>query len=179
MIKSEGQLYSIWLVPGKPTEDAINAIIDRLSQRYGTTGFSAHATLCSGRWTGKQSELVASVEDLAGRLSALAVESIGIRQTESRFQFFFLALSADDLLNAQDLAQHILPGSRLPEVGPHLSLIYSSDSSGIDRKLLSEELQPQMPEAVVFDRLALVLPKHNNWDDIADWRLEHLVPLAD
>ena len=175
MTNSEGQLYSIWLVPRKPTEDAINAIIDRLSQRYGT---SSHSTLCSGTWTGKQSELVAAVDDIARQLTAPAVDSIGIRQTENRFQFFYLALSVDDLLTAQGLAIQLLPGSGLPEVGPHISLIYSGDSNGIDRTQLSEELQSQMPDVVVFDRLALVLPRHNNWDDIAHWRLEYVVQLA-
>ncbi len=171
------QVYSVWLLPQPQTADVIDGFIDNLGERFDTPKFAAHATLCSGTWQGDDATLVAAVDTLASQSTSLVTNTNDIRFINSRFQFFYLSLAVDGLRDLQALAQQKLPGSRLPEVGPHLSLIYSDNLHGIDRRQLTEELQPQMPATVSFDRLALVLPEDNNWDDIAHWKIAHITNL--
>ncbi len=171
------QRYSIWLLPQQQTANLIDGFIANLGQRFATPGFSAHATLCSGTWVGNDSTLVATLESVAAQSTRVTTDSNGIRYIDSRFQFFFLGLATDGLRDIQQLALQEFTGARLPRVGPHLSLIYSNDFSGIDRAQLVDELLPQMPAEVEFDRLALVLPRDNNWEDIAHWKIAHIARL--
>ncbi|MDJ0834064.1 MAG: hypothetical protein QNJ69_11115 [Gammaproteobacteria bacterium] len=178
MSHNSNQAYSIWLLPETHSADVIESIIGKLSHRFDTPTYTAHATLCSGSWAGELSSLLAAVDAIARQSSPLTTTTSGIRYIDRRFQFFFLSLVTDNFLAVQNLAQDSLPGSRLPEVGPHLSLIYSDNFAGVDRAQLRAEWQSQMPDTAGFDRLALVLPSDNGWDDIAGWKIEHRTKLA-
>ena len=164
--------YAMWLVPSETMLRLIGLMIDDLAQQFSTIRFSPHATLCSGTWAGHISELEPKVDAIAQKSGPVQVNVIGIRETDSFFQFFYIALDSDDLNTTIQAAGSLLPSARFPSVGPHVSLIYSDDSN-IDREKLRNNLAPQIPSQIKFDSLTLVTTKDNNWDNVANWRVEY------
>jgi hypothetical protein len=177
-MQSEGQAFSIWLLPDNDSSALLDPIIDRLANRYGTPGFAAHATLCAGCWNGEESGLIAQVDHLAAaQTQILKLETTGLNYTDSRFQFFYVSLFQGRLTDLQALTRQRLPTSRFPSVGLHVSLMYCDDFSAIDRNLLSNELESSIPPVLGFDTLAVVLPRNNDWTDVSNWETIHVAKL--
>lgn len=172
MANHPGQSYAIWLVPSKADELALQAIVDELAQRFETPRFKPHMTLCSGRWTDSVEQLNACAEAIAREVTAACVDTLDLRYTDRLFQFFYLVLQAEKVDPIAKIAQQHLPASRLPMPYSHLSLIYSDKFEDIQRQQLKHEFISRIPDAIMFDRLACVMPKQNNWADYDGWTIK-------
>ena len=93
----------------------------------------------------------------------------GDRLDRSLGDLFFLRLGGADELFTR--AAKRVAGSHPPEIGPHLSLMYSSDDKQIDRVALQDELAGSLPSAIRFDALALVCPASGRWEDVVGWQV--------
>lgn len=91
----------------------------------------------------------------------------GIDWTDHWATFFFLRLACTDDLFSR--AAERVEGSHPPEIGPHLSLMYSFGEKTIDRAALCAELEGRLPEVIRFDSLALVHPATDRWEDVERW----------
>jgi hypothetical protein len=161
--------YSIWLVPCAEQREALQRTINGLSARFGTPPFMPHATLCSGVWNKSEAELFAAVEKVGRSLreSRLSMKVDGIDWTDHWATFFFVRLTgADDLFSR---AAERVEGSHPPEIGPHLSLMYSFGDKQIDRDALCAELEGSLPDVIRFDSLVLVRPATGRWEDVERW----------
>ena len=176
-MKEEGQSYAIWLVPDDTSGSQLDRLIGELARRFDTPPFAAHATLCSGKWNDETSHLVDAVDQLSQHSQAATFDTIGLCQTNAFFQFFYIALAESGFDSLVEKAQGILPTAHRPEVGPHVSLLYSDDYTGIDRIALTSELASKIPTQIQLDTLELVFPKNNNWGDISNWKVVHTSPL--
>ncbi|MGE4488858.1 MAG: hypothetical protein AB7E95_04845 [Kiritimatiellales bacterium] len=164
--------YSIWLAPCAEQREILQRTIDLLSSRFGTPSFEPHATLCSGVWNNTEADLADVVDKVGRDLRArrelsLSVSSDGIDWIERWFGFFFLRLRCES--DCFERAGRMVKGSHSPEIGPHVSLLYSFGDKMIDRKTLRAELAETLPDVIRFDSLALVRPSTGGWEDIADW----------
>lgn len=98
---------------------------------------------------------------------ALPVNTSGIDWTDHWATFFFLRLTGADDLFAR--AALLADGSHPPEIGPHLSLMYSFGNHIIERDALRAELEGILPDVIRFDSLALVRPATGRWEDVERW----------
>jgi hypothetical protein len=158
--------YAVWLMPCAAQRDALRQTIDSLAARFGTPPFVPHVTLCSGVWNGPEAELIRRVDRLsAGLPIELSVEKID--WTDHWSTFFFLQLRCEtDLF---ERAADSIKGSHGPDIGPHVSLLYGTDGTTIDRNALRAALD--VPPVIAFDGLALVRPKTGRWQDVEAWKI--------
>lgn len=94
---------------------------------------------------------------------------VGIDWTDDWATFFFVRLTGADDLFSQ--AARFVEGAHSPEIGPHLSLLYSFGDQPIDREALRAEVAGSLPETIRFDALALVRPESGRWEDVASWKV--------
>lgn len=186
--------YAIWLMPCAEQRDALLSVIDKLAARFGTPLFAPHATLRSGVWKKSEAELIEAVEKAGrsrrehrGQFSTFAEASAdegelsllmktnGIDWIDQWFGFFFVRLKGGGEFFAQ--ATKMVEGSHPPEIGHHVSLLYSFGDKHIDREALRAELAGSLPEIIRFDSLALVRPTTGRWEDVSGWETRYTVCL--
>jgi hypothetical protein len=168
--------YSIWLAPCAEQREVLQRTIDSLAVRFGTPSFEPHATLCSGVWNSTEADLTDVVDKVGRDLRArrelsLSVSSDGIDWVDRWFGFFFLRLRCDS--DCFERACRMVKGSHPPEIGPHVSLLYSFGKERIDREALRAELAGALPDIIRFDSLTLVRPSTGRWEDVSDWETRH------
>jgi len=168
--------YSIWLVPCAEQRAKLARVIESLAARFGTAPFAPHATLCSGTWDQGFPALIQTVDRMAAQFSSQRLTVEGMSWSDRWFGFFFLRLRCET--NLFERACGLAEGSHSPDIGPHVSLLYSFDAEGIDRHALREGLAGAMPSAIRFDTLELVRPATGRWEDVAGWETLHTVRLA-
>lgn len=161
--------YSIWLMPCAEQREELQQTINGLSARFATPSFMPHVTLCSRVWNKSEAALFAAVETVGRSLreSRLSLKEDGIGWTDHWATFFFLRLTGADDLFSQ--AAERVEGSHPPEIGPHLSLMYSFGDKQISRDALRAELEGSLPELIRFDSLVLVRPATGRWEDVERW----------
>jgi hypothetical protein len=169
--------YALWLVPARDDGARIYDIINALADRFNTPRFPPHATLCSGEGQADLFEIKRAMDGLCGQLpkTRLAVE--GIRSCNTRFTFFNIKLANDDSWDTLRRAAAVIPGSAPPDIGPHVSLMYSDRFSDIPRDKLEKEFRHRVPDRIVFDSVKLVTPGANGWQDVNRWEVKHTCQL--
>ena len=174
-MEDNAQLYAIWLMPESTVYGSLSSIIDHLAESSGTARFRPHATLCTGKWSGKLGILKAKVNVIAKQSGKLQVATCGLDHRNKNFQFFYISLYPDGIQPVVDCVRQELPLADFPpdDVGPHLSLMYSRQFDRIDRADLTKKLASKVPAHIQFDGLTLVLTKNNRWDDIDNWLEAH------
>lgn len=170
--------YAVWLLPESSAEAILEEVIRKIASQFELSRFIPHATLCSGEWSGELPELRKHVEAIASETAIVEADVVGVEGIDSYFQFFYLALDPEALQKVSDIALESLREAHLPSVGPHVSLMYSDDFTGIDRKALAGELKEKILERIVFKSLALVFPRANDWRDVANRQVECRVPFG-
>jgi hypothetical protein len=100
----------------------------------------------------------------------------GIDWADSWSTFFFLRLAGANDLFAR--TAELVGGAHPPEIGPHLSLMYSFGDKQIDREGLRAELSGVLPAAIDFDSLALVRPASGRWEEVKGWETVEIAGLS-
>ena len=178
--KTEVFSYSLWFVPAHPLHDMLGRIIAELAQRFGTTAFTPHATLCSGKWEGGLDDLKCQVDRLSSSLQPTTMATAGIDCGDKKTTFFYLKLDNKVATPVFTHSQRALSGSHAPEIGAHLSLMYAEPNANIDRKSLADELAGRMPRQIDFDQLQVVTPAGKG-ANTEQWQMRHavrLIPVA-
>ena len=170
------QYFAIWLTPADSDYNVLSSIINDLRTRFDTDRFAPHSTLCSGEWRGDLDHLRAKVKLIADQFSTRRVAKTKIYYENTKFQYFYVGLNESDLDAVFQCVRNKLPASRPPKSRPHLSLLYSTQFNSVSREELSKEFNPRVPTHIHFDRLTLVFPENNDWDNISKW-VEHDPPL--
>lgn len=164
--------YSLWMAPSPAVREKLQALIQQLANRVGTTVFPAHLTLVGGL-RGPVSPLLAAAQDLAEQISPLTVSVAGTAWTTEFFRTFYLKAHLDtSLQDAYGTAQQRFDSSETRPFEPHVSLVYGHVESGI-KHALADQLRGHYPESIEITHLEL----YETEGDIEDWRLLKRIPL--
>ncbi|MCP9916304.1 2'-5' RNA ligase family protein [Cyanobium sp. ATX 6F1] len=169
--------YALWLLPAPEQAQVLQALIERLAERYEAPAFAPHVTLCAGDRSGALEPWLEATATLASRLAPLELATAGPAWCDDFFTFFYLLLPDPAAAELLERARLAFPGSDGPPLGPHLSLLYAEPEQGqpgaaIDRAALARELAPELPARLSFDSLALVRPGPGGWRHGWPWRVE-------
>ncbi|MCP9850399.1 hypothetical protein [Cyanobium sp. Morenito 9A2] len=169
--------YALWLLAAPEQAQVLQALIERLAERYAAPTFAPHVTLCAGDRSGALKSLLEATAVLAQRLAPLELELAAPAWRDDFFTFFYLPLPNLCTAELLEQAEAAFPGSDGPPVGPHLSLLYAEPEQGqpggaIDREAMAGELVPELPRLIRFEALALVRPGPGGWRHGWPWRLE-------
>lgn len=162
--------YAFWLIPREDQASQLQSLIHELANRYQTPSFIPHVTLCSGQWSRASTELCSIAQAVAVEFKSLALATAGIGHIDRTFQYFYIAIHDQKFEAIAQSARALLQSARTPKPCPHLSLMYSSDYGQIDRAELAKDIQGLVPDTIAFDRIACVMPRNNDWSDIAGWQ---------
>lgn len=176
MSSSVGVPYALWLIPSE--NYAFQYIIDDLASQFKTPSFGAHATLCSGEWKAGLDTLQNTVDELCCSFCPVLLDVDGLGQTNSYFRFFYVALIDNDQQQIFHRVTSIIGGSRIPSIGPHMSLMYSDRVNEIDRESLQKKITPDVPPQIKFESIQLILPSTGRWQDTESWVVKHSAKFA-
>lgn len=164
------QSYAFWLMPRVDQASQLQSLIHELANRYQTTSFIPHVTLCSGQWSRGRTELCSIAQAVKVQFKRLALATAGIGYVDRKFQYFYIEIVDQQFDVVAEPVRSLLQTARTPRPCPHLSLMYSSDYEQVDRAQLAKDIQESVPETIAFDRIACVMPSNNDWSDIAGWQ---------
>lgn len=166
-----GWPFAVWLCPAEPARTQLQACIVSLCGRHQAPLFTAHMTLFSGHYE-RLSALRAAFHTAAAELGPVTVDVLGLATGEQFFRTLYLRLDQPpELTQAHDhLRAGLDPDSRY-ELRPHLSLIYKRTDEPA-REQLRTDVQLGLTQ-IAFDSLVLAAPAegHEDWTDIANWRI--------
>lgn len=173
-------MYSLWLMPDKTSDNRLQGMIDHLAERLGTEKFASHMTLLGGLTAATQPEVM-HVYETADRFIKIAatepleVELIGVGMRDMYVQsLFLLAAPTEGLMGLYEEAKLAFGLSGGSPFMPHASLVYGDLS--YQRKVPAVEYIHQafdFPLTVTFDRVALFdcngMP--SDWHEVANYDL--------
>jgi hypothetical protein len=165
--------YAVWLIPSVEHHSFFKGLIADLASRHESHPFAPHMTLCSGEFEEDTPTLLKQVNRLIDDLQPVTLSVEGVGHCNDFFTFLFVQLSNDEAEIPFKLATDIIHNTRKPDVGAHLSLMYSNQYTQIDRTRVIEELLPTLPTKIVFDEVQIVVPKEGDWYDIPNWQVQY------
>jgi hypothetical protein len=177
MVAEELLPFGIQLIPTGEDSNALNRIIQDLAEKFNTSPFPAHVTLCSGYAPAAafSPEIAARVDRVCRELGPISAMLSDIDQTDDYGTFFFAKVRVVDGegTTLQSRIAAVVEAPERPTVGLHLSMMYSEPSAEIDRAELALRVKPKLPTRVLFDRLRIVMPERGDWRDVESWKIIH------
>ena len=172
-------LASIWLLPQKPQADALQAIIDSLSEAHGTVRFEPHLTVCGAL---RHLDALDAVADYVRRsgLLPLSVAKTGIASgVDSPFRAVFTeVVDTPALRRFRETLRDMTGAGELHP--PHVSLLYSLNREnqrpmprldGDRLREIAEGCRDRVPAGeLIFDR-AVLKTAEGGWDNVKSWKL--------
>ncbi|WP_157964881.1 2'-5' RNA ligase family protein [Halorubrum sp. 48-1-W] len=166
-------VYSIWLQPDHDSTEyrRLSGLIDDYSHRYDDAPvFDPHITLLGGL-SGEQDTITGTTQTLTQERDSFEVSFPHTHCSTTRYQCVFLLVEPTlELLSLHESGVEAFETAGEMYV-PHLSLIYS-DMSLEERLELVEEIESEsLPEAALFDTVAVVETTGDakDWETIAEY----------
>ncbi len=163
--------FAVWLCPAEPARTLLQTCIGDLCGRHQAPVFPVHMTLFAGHYE-RLSSLRANFHIAADTLVPLALDILGPATGEQFFRTLYLRLDpTDELTYAHAHLRGALDPASRYELRPHVSLIYKRTDEA-DREQLLTDVNLDLNE-LNFDSLVLAAPAegHQDWTDIAAWRM--------
>ena len=149
-----GEIFSVWLMPAKPTEHELAALIADARGRYGGPDFVPHVTViggvCARRWI-----VEAAAERIASAMTTLDFQVAGPAQGDEYYRCCFLRLAEHRPL--ADARQEAISTFRLSPTDPyepHVSILYGRVSL-TDRQAWVATVDLKLPTRLEFDAIEL------------------------
>ena len=120
---TQGNKYSIWLMPAGRIYTILSSTIRDISREYGTPSFEPHVTLIGGP-EGSKEEILIRTSQLAGQIRPYQVMLTSADHLDEYFRCLFVKVrKSKSIMNANLKANKIF-NFKQSTYSPHLSLMY-------------------------------------------------------
>ena len=121
---TQGNKYSIWLMPAGRIYTNLNNTIRGISREYGTPSFEPHVTLIGGP-EGSKEEILIRTSQLARQIRPYLITLTSADYLDEYFRCLFVKVRKSKfVMNANLKASKIFNFKQYSTYSPHLSLMY-------------------------------------------------------
>ncbi len=169
--------YSLWFMAKEDAHKQLEAIVNRLTQKFNTRRFEPHATL-SGLLNYSLNDLAVMVDitgSMARKAQCFNVEIIGVGKRNMHLQSIILpVVPHTKMMELNRIARTCFHHENDPPYFPHFSALYGdlSREEKLEAQDLIEEIM-NFPTSVTIDSIALV-EVHGHPDE---WKIVTQFPL--
>jgi 2'-5' RNA ligase len=168
-------LHSIWLMPARADEAALQDIVDDLAGRFPSPRFQPHLTLVEEQERDLDDLAAAcrTAADDTARFSA-AIETVDA--TDAYFRSLYARFEPEVTLG--ELRRKVLALAAPGAAGaflPHISLLYGAESGPQKERTRAALAQDLVGRRITFDRICVVGSAKTI--PVADWKVEYTAVL--
>lgn len=165
--------YSIWLLPEQKDFEFIREIIRELADFSGSVLFSPHCTLHSFPAETGHEKMNNVVDNLLRQTGKLTIPVKDIRSDNQNYQSLYVQLKyTQELKQIKKECTNNQDPKAVENYQPHISLYYGNMELS-EKKKFRTKFKNILPDAVTFDRLAIIKLEENveNWETLRETEL--------